>query len=217
MKSVTIDQSHEVMAKLATNVDWAQLDGDILQKAVKDPKGLGEQFTIFLQNGGKVVIGEVKTLPIEEDFNPEDFFGKGWKVLAEETDERGEALKELDFSRIWFKTMLCNGETSIKGEDKLRRSKEANHIRLGGKALKACWDNRHMLPESWKRDENGIIRYIFFDGIVLLDPRGRRCVPYLYFGDGRWYWDAHWLGSVFDASYPSAVLESIQDFVPLVS
>ena len=73
------------------------------------------------------------------------------------------------------------------------------------------------MPESWKRDENGIIRYIFFDGIVLLDPRGRRCVPYLYFGDGRWYWDAHWLGSVFDASYPSAVLESIQDFVPLVS
>ncbi|PIQ91330.1 MAG: hypothetical protein COV70_04135 [Parcubacteria group bacterium CG11_big_fil_rev_8_21_14_0_20_39_22] len=208
MKSVTIDQSHEVMAKLATNVDWAQLDGDILQKAVKDPKGLGEQFTIFLQNGGKVVIGEVKTLPIEEDFNPEDFFGKGWKVLAEETDERGEALKELDFSRIWFKTMLCNGETSIKGEDKLRRSKEANHIRLGGKAFKACWDNRHLLAESWKRDDNGNTRYIFFDGIVLLLPDGRRYVPCLYFKDGEWRWGAGWLEYDFYANYPSAVLAS---------
>ena len=61
MKSVTIDQSHEVMSKLATNADWAQLDGDILQKAVKDPKGLGDQFTLFLRDGGKVIIGEVKT------------------------------------------------------------------------------------------------------------------------------------------------------------
>jgi len=60
---------------------------------------------------------------IGDDLNPEDFFGKGWKVLAEETDERGEALTELDLSKVLFKTMLREGEVHVNGEEKLRRSK----------------------------------------------------------------------------------------------
>ena len=147
-------------------------------------------------------------LALASNLNPETFIGEGWKIFAEDTDQRGEALGELDLSKVVFKTMLEDGESSIKGEEKFKRSKSAGHIRLGGKALKACWDNRHLLPESWKKDEEGNTRYIYFDGIVLLNPYGRRCVLYLYFYDGQWVWSCHWLGSGFDADYPSAVLES---------
>ncbi len=52
MKPVTIDQSHAIMAALATNVDWTALDGDLLQGSViTNAKEAGKQFTAFLAGG----------------------------------------------------------------------------------------------------------------------------------------------------------------------
>ena len=52
MKKVTINQSHAIMAALATNVDWTVLDGDLLQGSViTNAKEAGKQFTAFLAGG----------------------------------------------------------------------------------------------------------------------------------------------------------------------
>jgi len=56
MKPVTIDQSHAIMAALATNVDWNALDGALLQgSVVTNAKEAGKQFTAFLAGGAVMV------------------------------------------------------------------------------------------------------------------------------------------------------------------
>jgi len=207
-KSVSIDQSHAVIQVLANNVDWPSLDSDVLQEIIRNPKTPGKQFTQFLKNGGRVIVGKPTIIPIDRTtpFNPAEFIGKGWKIAEE--DERSLALAEVNLDEVLFEDMLNEGETSIKGETKLKRLKGAGHIRLDAKIFLTLWENEQLIPESCKERINGNTRYIFFDGTILLRPGGRRSVLCLCWGGGGWRWDYHWLGLDWDADAPSAVLAS---------
>lgn len=46
---VSTAQSHAVMSRLATSVDWEKIDGEAVQSLIKSPKYAGELFTEFLQ------------------------------------------------------------------------------------------------------------------------------------------------------------------------
>ena len=207
-KSVSIDQSHSVIQALANNVDWSVLDGDMLQEQIiKNPKEAGKQFTAFLKNGGKVIVDSPRVISIDRSipFDPKTFIGNGWSI--EEQDERAIALTEIDLTSVMFDSTLEKGEKSIKGEDKLNRLKEkTNRIRLDAGIFKTLWENQILIPEKWKEKTNGNTTFIFFDGTVLRHSRGRRCVLYLYWLDGRWRWGYNWLEFDWSASYPSAVL-----------
>jgi len=139
---------------------------------------------------------------------PATFIGQGWKEVTEDTDPRAEALTELDLDKVSFVTTLKNGESSITGEERLKRLKASGQVRLGGKAFMACWNNRHLLPESWKKDESGNIRVITFDGLTLQGSSGGRCVLSLYWHGSEWNWYYNWLDNDFAAHRQSAVLES---------
>lgn len=139
-------------------------------------------------------------------FNPAKFIGKGWTI--EEQDERSLALTEIDLSKVKFETCLQEGETNIQGEEKLKRLKQADHIRLDAHFFLTLWKNKHLIPESWKEKTNGNTTFIFFDGTVLRGPGGRRYVLCLCWRDGRWDWRCYWLGDVWFAYGPSAVLAS---------
>lgn len=208
-KPVSIDQSHAVMAALATNVDWDALDSEGLQGIIRASKDAGKQFTAFLKNGGRMVIGELKTLFIDRTtpFDPEKFIGKGWSIA--EQDERSLSLAELDLAKAQFETCLKQGENSIKGEEKLKRLKQDGRIRLDVKVFQILWENQHLIPESWKEKIDGNTRYIFFDGTILRDPLGDRFALYLCWLDGEWRWGYSWLGYAWNAINPSAVLASI--------
>lgn len=207
-KPVSTDQSHQLMSTLSTNVDWSALDADMIQGIIKDPTNAGRQFTQFLRNGGKVIVGKPTIIPIDRDipFNPAEFIGKDWKIAEE--DERSLALAEVNLDDVQFEDMLESGETSIKGEAKLERLKSAGHIRLDAKIFQTLWENQQLIPESWKEKINGNTRYIFFDGTILLSPVGRRRVLFLYWNDGGWRWNCRWLVYGWGAGYPSAVLAS---------
>ena len=208
-KSVTIDQSHEVMAILATNVDWDAPDGSVLQEQiVRKPMEAGKQFTAFLKNGGRVIVGEPKVIEIDrsESFNPAKLIGEGWTI--EEQDERSLALSELDLTKIQFKTMLKDDEPYVKGEEKLRRLKETGYIRLDAKIFQTLWENQALIPEDWKEKINNNTRYVFFDGTILRSPRGARFVLCLYWRVGRWRWYYRWLGDDWSIGRPSALLAS---------
>lgn len=138
-------------------------------------------------------------------FDPTTFIGKGWSI--EEQDERAIALTEIDLTCVMFDSTLKKGERSIKGEDKMKRLKEkTNRIRLDAGIFKTLWENQILIPEKWKEKTNGITTFICFDGMILRDSSGRRCVLCLCWGGVRWYWDGFWLGDNYDASRPSAVL-----------
>ncbi len=209
-KSVSIDQSHSVIQALANNVDWSVLDGDMLQeKIIKNQKEVGKQFTLFLKNGGKVIVDSPRVISIDRSipFDPTTFIGNGWSI--EEQDERAIALTEINLTEVMFDSTLEKGEKSIKGEDKLKRLKEkTNRIRLDAGIFKTLWENQILIPEKWKEQTNGNTTFIFFDGTVLRDSSGSRCVLCLYWDDGGWRWFCYWLGRAWRANDPSAVLAS---------
>lgn len=225
MGSVTRDQSLQIMATLAVNTDWDSIDfdGAGLQDAIiRDPQGAGEQFTAFLKNGGRVVVGEPKIVKIDrtKPFNPAEFIGAGWSVWRgpadgdgltgeEEQDPRSLALTELDLTKVKLETCLCKDEPSVTGEERLRRLREAGRIRLDAKVFETFRRNPYLIPKQWKEKTNGNITYVFFDGTVLRSPDGRRFTLCLYWRDGQWRWDYRWLDRGRSAFRPSAVLASI--------
>jgi hypothetical protein len=209
--ATTPSQAQAVVGTLAANVDWSQVDFDALglqDAIVRNPIESGKNFTAFLGNGGRVIVGDPKVILINRStpFNPTKFIGTGWTI--EEQDERSIALTEVDLTAIRFESMLKEGETLVNGEDKLTRLKDAGHIRLDAKILETLWDNQHLIPAKWKEQTNGNTTFIFFDGTVFRSPRGRRYVLCLYWFGGQWGWDYDRLGLGWLVVSPSAVLAS---------
>lgn len=139
-------------------------------------------------------------------FDPVTFIGEGWSIV--EQDERSLKLTEVDLSKVQFETMLKHGETSVVGEEKLKRLIASGNIRLDAKVFQTLWENQHLIPEAWKQLTNGNTTYVFFDGTILQDSDGHRFVMYLFWYGGEWSWYFFWLGSKWRAFYPSAVLAS---------
>lgn len=207
MGKITIDQSHQVIATLAVNTDWESIDfkdSGLQDFIVRNPKEAGKQFTAFLKNGEKIVY-ELKTIEINRSmpFDPA-FFGRGWSI--DEEDERALALTKIDLNNVSLEAMLKPDEIRISGEEWLKRLKEAGHIRLDAKVFQTLWSQR-LIPEKWKYSagDDGVPR-IFFEGTVLRNPRGRRCVPFLFWIDGAWGWGDDELGFNWYAGNSSSVV-----------
>jgi hypothetical protein len=209
MSKASEGQALAVVASMAVDTKWEQVDKSNLQKFIElTPEQRGARFAAFLNNGGNLMIGsQVIKIDRTKLFNPADFIGAGW-MIDEPQDEKSLALSELDQAKVRFETTFKADESSVGGEDKLKRLKKAGHVRLDAKIFQTLWENQSLIPESWKEKINGNTRYIFFDGTVLRDPSGNRCVLYLYWSEGQWDWSGNWLDDYFSADDPSAVLAS---------
>ena len=156
----------------------------------------------FLRGELTVSARSASPIPINRSapFNSEKFIGKGWTIKEEDTCSL--ALNELDLTKVSLETMLRPDELSVKGEERLRRLKESNFIRLDAKMFQTLWENKAAIPESWKE------RVVFFDGTILRSLRGDRCILSLYWHNGKWYWVCYQLNGDFSFVGPSAVLTS---------
>ena len=212
MGQITLNQSHQVLATLAKNTDWATIDFvnlGLQDLIVRNPKEAGRQFTAFLKNGGKLILVESKVISIVRGvFNPIEFHftinGKieGWGIYIdkiEEIDTRFTALMELDLTKVELRTMLKGREVYVNGEEKLRRLKKGGYIRLDADVFHTLWQNQHLIPESWKEKVDGYTRYIIFDGTIFRSLDGCLCIPELWCGPLERRWGAR---------HPSAVLAS---------
>ncbi|MFH0814950.1 MAG: hypothetical protein V1902_02655 [Candidatus Falkowbacteria bacterium] len=199
-KSVALEQSHALMAVLAQNVDWSQLDADTIQAIIMAPRESGAQFTAFLRNRGQMVVGGSNKLTIDRSkpFDPVAFVGKGWKIG--EQDERALALTEIDLAAVQLKHMLKDREPYVGGEEKLTRLKVAGYVRLDAGVFETLWNNQHLIPERWKG------KIVYFDGTVLVSPDGGRYVLCIDGGGGQWSRDCGYLNHSFSGNNPSAVL-----------
>lgn len=223
MGRITADQSQQVMAILMTNVDWSSIDFEEsgLQDAViRNGKEAGDQFTRFLKNRGRVIVGDPKSF-FTTSFDPAEFIGKEWKVWRgpidgdglsgeEDIDPRSLGLTEINVASLLFETCLKKGEQRITGEEKLKRLKAANVVRLGGNVFLGLWrdfetNKENSILEHLYRTRK--ITYLDFFGFILRRPDGRRCVLDLYRDDGgEWIWGYGWLGRGWSAGDRSAVL-----------
>lgn len=133
-------------------------------------------------------------------FKPVDFLGKCWGI--DEEDERALALSEVDLAAVRLESVLKIGETSIKGEARLERLKQASVIRLDAMVFHALWENQRLIPKQWKTAAASIV----FDGTVLYHLQTNRYVLCLYSRGGRWHWNYCWLGDSYSRHDASAVL-----------
>ena len=141
-----------------------------------------------------------------KSFDPITFIGNGWSIV--EQDERAVVLTEVDLTKIVLETTLEKKEKSVKGKDKLKRLKEKKVILLDAGVFKTLLKKQHLIPLKWKEKTNGNTTYIFFDGTVLQNSKGSRCVLYLYWRGGRWIWHYYWLESNLYANFSSAILSN---------
>lgn len=149
---------------------------------------------------GRFGDGSVLTINRSKPFDPAKFIGKGWTI--EEQDERSLALTQVTLADITLQTTLKESDNGrVQGEEKLRRLKAESLIRLDAGIFQALWENKSLIPESWK-----IKNAVYFDGTVLRNPNGYRYVLYLYWDGDRWRWHCNWLDNDWGAGYPSAVL-----------
>lgn len=216
MGQITADQSQQVMALLSTNVDWSTIDFEALglqDSVVRNATEAGRQFEAFLKNGCRLIVGDPKIINIDRTKSFDlAFIGKDWNIWKgpadgsglegeEEQDTCSMALLKVDLTKVRFETTLKSNETSVTGEERLKRLKKVGHIRLDIKVFQMLWENQLLIPESWK--EKG---YIFFDGTVLRYSNGRRSVLCLYWQGGAWSRSVRWLDGGRSANDPSAVL-----------
>lgn len=119
-------------------------------------------------------------------------------------------LIEVDLSRVNLITVLAPGELFIWGDEKLERLRRYQYSCLDAGVWQALKENPHLVPESWKEEWYGAVKYICFDGTVLRGPDGREFVPALYWSATRGAWEfcTYWLGRGCYSSTFSAVLGS---------
>jgi len=184
------------------------------------------QFLLVLQGLATVVRANFK-LALTAIFSPVEFIGLGWSVWKGPVDGNGvegdeECVTEpdiVDFEQIVLETHLQGDDTSVHGEEKMRRARASKNRQLGGKAFLALWNNWRACKAAGKPEDSileklrkakKIGNVVYFFGLTLRDSDGARCVLCLCFNVGGWGWDYDWLGNHWHASGPSVALASVE-------
>lgn len=197
MSKTTVDRDQAIQAlmTLCTKVNWDKIPPDVLQEIITDKDGeTGRQFTAFLRNRGKMLVGELKSVTIDRTrlFNAFRFVPHlrqfKWR------DPRALSIVNLDFTKIQFLTMLRDGEPYITGIEKRERLGKSGYICLDAGVFWYFWDNLHLIPESWKEKIDGHVRVICFDGSILEDDVGLFVIT-LYWTNGQWIWNKKYLSN----------------------
>ena len=173
--------------------------------------------------GLATIVRECFMLACPKAFDPAKFIGNGWSVWKgpadgdglsgeEERDKRADEFDIVDWEQVLMETHLQENETSVLGEEKLKRANASGNIQLGDKQFASLWENykdkgKDSVPEKLRLKG---VKVIYFFGTVLRDPYGDRCVLCLYLHGSEWYWDYRWLGDQWNADDPSASLASVK-------
>jgi hypothetical protein len=74
--------------------------------------------------------------------------------------------------------------------------------------LDALYENIHLIPDGWKKDERGCKRFIFFWAVRFRDSGGDLPVRYLSWNNGLWHRHCGWFDDGWGNWNPAAVLVS---------
>lgn len=168
----------------------------------EDVKRLSEG--AFLADVRKVLLGHAEIKPIEHfidcDVNPA--IPEGWKIADH---KKGGQLK-------WdpAKIELFLAEEQKKGviEGNKLGEKLADKPVLNACVLDYLLVHLNFIPDSWKVDEHGRTRYIYFWGTKFRDSGGDLFVRCLCWSGIRWDWFYDWLDDDWDVQDPAAVRAS---------
>ncbi len=127
--------------------------------------------------------------------------GNGWVVV----EKRADGLYINGRKVILYLSRRQQNGKSLKGYE-LREELMGKPV-LNANVLDALYENVHLIPEAWKKDELGNTRYIFFWATLYRLAFGLLFVRYLSFPGGAWHRRYRWLGgSAWRSGSPSASL-----------
>lgn len=138
------------------------------------------------------------------------FVANGWKVEFHQKTGNQKLTRDgdnlfLDGKKIELHLSPNQAEGKSIKSDKLRKELEKVPV-LTACHLDYLREHPDLIPESWKVDEKGRTRYIFFWGTIYRYDAGRLYVRCLFWYDGQWHWNHHWLGDEWRVINPAAVL-----------
>lgn len=156
---------------------------------------------------------EVKTtrhlINCDADCMPDAWKKSGWEVREEDQiPTRIKGTLEFDPAKLqrWLHPKQEAGV--IQGEELYNEIRNLKLKVLPDNVLDFLLENRNLIPDGWKTDEQGRILYHYFFGKIYRYPDGYRYVRYLYWDGGCWRWDCSWLDNDWRVQDPAVLLAS---------
>ncbi len=112
----------------------------------------------------------------------------GWKLL----EDVGFIPEIKSVKDLILTTFLKSGEDSINGEELVSRARGELKANYGQIHAEYLLEHQAEIPQEFRK------YYLVFPGTIWRGPGGRRCVPYLYWGGGRWCLSWGWLDDGWD-------------------
>ena len=208
----------------ANRIGWLTIRLNKITQLIQDNRRSQKLFTAlqrairaFLSNQYfQVIINNPSVITIEryESFKPQDLLGEGWRIVWQ--DDRSLAITELDLSNVVFDSFVGSKEPwiYIRGYARSKRLEEAscNYIPLDAEIFQTLWENPYLIPDSWKSmdgkdDENGRTIYIFFNGTILQDENGAKCILALCWNQNKgWFFRTRYINDIWCSYHLSALL-----------
>jgi len=131
------------------------------------------------------------------------FVPQGWEMA----EHRKTGIWKWDPAKVAFHLSKRQERGSFIEGNKLLKELEEKPV-LNANVLDYLLAHQELIPESWKKDENGNDRYIFFWGTIYRDANGNLCVRDLDWDGCRWGWVYGWLDDGWGGSDPAALSAS---------
>lgn len=132
----------------------------------------------------------------------ESQIGTGWVKV----ERRADGLYVDDCKVVLYLVERQKDGKIIRGYE--LREELSGKLVLHPNIMDALFENQHLIPEDWKMDENGSVRFIFFWAVIFRNAVGALCVRCFFFGDGGWGRNARWLDNDWHSGSPAALIAS---------
>ena len=227
-QAISGGQARSLVASFLVDTPWDEIPMDVQPFIEMPAEKRGQAFAAFIRNNFSLIIGELKSLAIDRSkpFNPTKFIGSGvtiWRGPAigaglegkEEQTCQSLDMTEIFLTNLRFEHMLQEGESTITGEEKLKRHLADKYILLDAKGDESLYEEPGQVTLEWIYRTFGVT-WVEFPGTTLRVSDGRRCFLYLYRdGDGRWNRNYNWLDNERDAQNVSVVFATLFISLPL--
>jgi hypothetical protein len=134
------------------------------------------------------------------DCDAEPFVPDGWSLRIHR--KGGQFKFDPDQVNLYLSPKQ-EGEEFINGNDLFKEL--LPRAVLNANVLDYLLAHPYLIPESWKRDEQGRPRYIFFWGTIYRSAMGFDCVRLLCWYDGRWDWYCDGINGNYRVNFPAAL------------
>lgn len=215
MSSYTEGQTHQLMnrleaegftadhiTKLGQFGDLAGFKG-VLDGTAKIKPVVEDATRVITLNETTIAVnlGSIANLPFNGT-KVESHIGEGWAIV----EKRINGLYVNGHKVIFHLSKHQQNNGKCKGY-KLYEELAGKPV-LNANLLDALADNPHLIPEDWKKDEDGNTLYIFFWATTYRSASGHLYVRYLFFNDDAGLRHHRWLDYDWRDDDPAALLAS---------